>query len=244
MNTKIERLGIFLGGMRCGSTAFRDYLQQHPQVCMHQSKDPHYFSSDKVWNQGLDDYLAGWSDYDKSKHSIALESSTHYTKRPVYPKSAERMATMGMDVRLVYSVRDPIDRVESHMIHNAGKGYFDPDNKQQREETLLQAINVSNYEYQISPYERYFPPERIKVITTESLLSDPERILAQLSDYFSIDSSFSFEKFARRPRKFKNKIDIVLSRKEIKLIRKSLLADVEKFAKRYEIDTNLWRVFK
>jgi hypothetical protein len=38
MSNDIYPIEILLGGMRYGSTAFRDYLMQHPQVCMHTNK--------------------------------------------------------------------------------------------------------------------------------------------------------------------------------------------------------------
>ncbi len=242
MNEKICRIGIFLGGMRCGSTAFRDYLMQHPQVCMHTTKDPHYFSSDKCWEQGIDHYLDGWNSYETGKHLIAVESSTHYTKSPLYPNTAARMVSLGLDLRLVYSVRDPIDRIESHMIHNAGKGYFDPDNIEDRQKTLVQAINVSKYSYQLSAYEKYFPPEKLLVITTEDLISQPDNVLSSICSFFDIDSAFEFEKFPRRPRRFKKVVDVNLTDAEELFIRKELTDDVKMFVKHYDLNATSWRI--
>ncbi len=150
----INKLGIFLGGMRCGSTAINDYMRQHPDICLYEKKDPHFFSGDKVWNEGWDKYIEGWKHYDQKKHKMAFESSTHYTKHPLYPKTAERMATAPYQMKLIYGVRPPIERIESHFVHNAGKDYYDPTNEEEREILLKQAINVSNYELQISQFEK------------------------------------------------------------------------------------------
>lgn len=46
LETQIRQIGIFLGGMRCGSTATLDYMRQHPNVCIHKQKAPHFFSSE------------------------------------------------------------------------------------------------------------------------------------------------------------------------------------------------------
>ncbi len=244
MNEENSRIGIFLGGMRCGSTAFRDYLKQHPQVCMHSQKDPHFFSSTKVWENGVDHYLEGWGDYDIDRHLIAVESSTHYTKLPLYPDTARRMAGLSCDFRLVYGVRDPIDRVISHMVHNAGKGYFNPDNSIEREKTLIQAVNVSKYYYQLEAFERYFPPNKILVMTTEDLISNPQKELVSICSFFDIDVSFAFEKFPRRPRKFKNKVDIILTEAEEQFVREELADDVSKFVNKYQPNTSSWKIYK
>src|SRR6185503_9263970 len=46
------------------------------------------------------------------------ESSTHYTKLPTYPRTVERMrAQLPRDLKLIYIMRHPIDRLVSQYIH-------------------------------------------------------------------------------------------------------------------------------
>ena len=204
MNASFERLGIFLGGMRCGSTAINDYLKQHPEICVHTKKDNHFFSGDDNWKAGWDGYLEGWSHYDASQHLVAFESTTHYTKYPLYKDTASRIASAPYDLRLLYGVRGPIARIESHFIHNAGKGYYDPEDAEAREKLLRQAINVSNYELQMQQYERFFSPAQLLIIVTDELISSPSTVLAAVCEFLGVDPRFSFEQIPRRPRKFKH----------------------------------------
>ena len=61
------------------------------------------------------------------RRRIRGESSPHYTNRPRFDGVAERMRELlGSDVRLVYVVRDPIDRMLSHYLHNVGGGLRGP----------------------------------------------------------------------------------------------------------------------
>lgn len=206
LNTPIKKIGIFLGGMRCGSTAINDYLKQHPEVCVYKNKDPHFFSSDKIWGEGWDAYISGWGNYNPEKHKVAFESSTHYTKAPLYSKTAERMASSPFETLLIYGVRPPIERIESHFIHNAGKGYYNPEDGLERSKLLDQAINVSNYLMQIEKFERFFSADQIKIIETNDLIKRPQIVLSDICRYLGVDDKYAFETIPRRDRKFKQDI--------------------------------------
>lgn len=237
--TPIQRIGIFLGGMRCGSTAMHDYLQQHPEICVFKKKDPHFFSGNKEWENGWESYLSGWNSYDSKQHKVAFESSTHYTKAPMYPNTAERMATSPFDMRLIYGVRPPIERIESHFVHNAGKAYFDPDNQEERSRLLKQAINVSNYLMQIEGFERYFSPHQLLVIETCELIKKPGETLSRVCGFLGVDPSHVFDPIPRRPRKFKqDTTTIKLTDKEIRTLSKALYEPTKVFEEKYAL--NLW----
>lgn len=238
-STSIQRIGIFLGGMRCGSTAMHDYLKQHPEICVYKKKDPHFFSGDKVWAEGWDTYLSGWDTYNSAQHKVAFESSTHYTKAPMYKDTAERMATSPFDMRLIYGVRPPIERIESHFIHNAGKGYYDPENQEERNKLLKQAINVSNYLAQIDRFERYFSPHQLLVIETGNLIKHPQKTLSSIGEFLGVDAGFEFQPIPRRERKFKQDTSkLKLRDEEIQVASKALYEPIMTFEEKYGLQ--LW----
>ena len=239
LETSIQRIGIFLGGMRCGSTAINDYLKQHPEVCVYKKKDPHFFSGDKVWEEGWGAYLSGWEDFNPAQHKIAFESSTHYTKAPLYKDTAERMASSPFDIRLIYGVRPPIERIESHFVHNAGKGYFNPGDQGERTNLLQQAVNVSNYAMQLARFERYFAPSQLKVIETEHLIKSPVETLSEVCEFLGVDAQYPFEVIPRRERKFKQDIShIQLTDEEIQAASRELYEPTKQFEEQYGI--KLW----
>lgn len=239
IDSPIKTIGIFLGGMRCGSTAINDYLKTHPEICMYSNKDPHFFSSDKKWGKGWQEYLNGWQSFDKNKHKVAFESSTHYTKLPMYPHTAERMATSPFNMKIIYGVRPPLERIESHFIHNAGKGYFDPTNPLARIKMLQQAINVSNYEQQILRYESYFSSNQLHIIDTRALIAEPKQTLKQICKFLKVDDSFQFESISRRPRVFKqDTARASLTVTERILASRALYEPIKSFEQRYGI--KLW----
>ena len=239
LSTPIQRIGIFVGGMRCGSTAMHDYFQQHPEVCVYKKKDPHFFSGDKEWEKGWESYLEGWKRYSSEQHKLAFESSTHYAKAPMYPKTAERMAASPFDMRLIYGVRPPIERIESHFVHNAGKAYYDPDNQEERSRLLKQAVNVSDYLMQIERFERYFSQHQLIVIETGDLIKKPCETLSRVCEFLGVDASYQFDPIPRRPRRFKQDVsEIKLTEEEIYTASKALYEPTKAFETKYGL--KLW----
>jgi hypothetical protein len=235
-STLIDRIGIFIGGMRCGSTATLDYMRQHPQACIHLVKDPHFFSGDANWSKGWAPYLAGWDHYEPGRHRIAFESSTHYTKFPLYPKTAQRMASSAFDMRLVYGVRGPLERVESHFVHNAGKSYLDPGDSDGRRKLLKQAVNVSNYDLQMQQYEPHFGRHQIHVIVLDDLRRDPQSTMRRIFAFFGIDDTFDVTVIPPRPRKFKNPVtQVALTGQERAWAAEQLLGPIRRFEERYGV---------
>lgn len=239
IKTDISKIGIFLGGMRCGSTAINDYLKMHPEICMYKKKDPHFFSGNNEWDNGWESYLSGWKDYNTHTHQIAFESSTHYAKYPLYKDTAKRMASSPFQMKLVYGVRPPLERIESHMIHNAGKGYFDPNNEEERNKLFHQAVLVSDYLVQLLRFEKYFSKNQIKVIETKKLILQPQAELSSICEFLGVSNSFEFEIIERRPRVFKNDITkFELTEQERKEASSLLYDNTRLFEEKHEI--SLW----
>ena len=113
---------IIIGGLKCGTTSLHHYLNLHPEIAMSRPKELNFFVSELNWPLGRDWYAGH---FDPSAR-IRGESSPHYTNRPSFNGVPGRMRELlGSDVRLVYVVRDPIDRMLSHYLHNVGGGYED-----------------------------------------------------------------------------------------------------------------------
>jgi len=53
---------------------------------------------------------------------ILAEASTHYTKLPTYPNVIARMRACLDEPRLVYVMREPVDRLISQYIHQWSEG--------------------------------------------------------------------------------------------------------------------------
>ena len=104
---------IVIGAAKCGTTSLHAYLDEHPEIAMSREKELHFFVDRKNWGRGIEWYEA---QFDASA-PVRGESSPGYSAYPLYEGVAERMARVVPDAKLVYLVRDPVERVVSHYTH-------------------------------------------------------------------------------------------------------------------------------
>lgn len=187
-----ETFAILIGAMKAGTTTLFHRLAQHPQIAPSRRKEPDFFSQD-AWPRSLADYQTLWPDWDPDEHHVALEASTTYTKRPRRPAIAPRVAQLvdehGIDVRFIYSLRDPLDRIRSHMTHALAGN--DPDAHHlagiRRGSVEGHTLEVSMYARQLDPYVEHFDRDRIHLVRFEALVEDPDPVLASIARFLDVD---------------------------------------------------------
>src|SRR4029079_2322923 len=100
---------IVIGAMKAGTTSLARYLGEHPDVFVCSPKEPQFFIESGTWDRGVAWYrelFAGGRD------SIARgEASTDYSKLPRHGGVVDRIAEVAPEARIVYLVRDPIERI-------------------------------------------------------------------------------------------------------------------------------------
>ena len=188
-----KRYVLIVGAMKSGTTSLFDYLSQHPAICRSKVKEVGFFALDDRWNMGLDWY-ASFFDYDPLVHTLALEASTDYTKRPYCGDVIERLRHLeGVDYRFVYIMRHPLRRIESHTRH------LDRTKREigrivvERPDLSLNGgisdvwIDISRYAYQIQPYVEAFGRERIYLTTLEQLTANPAGVVSEIFSFLGLE---------------------------------------------------------
>ena len=121
------------------------------------------------------------------------ETSTNYAKHPGFDGIPgfdgvpERMHSLLPDIKLLYLVRDPIERAISHYVHNWAKGQVD----EPVEEVLCppdesKYVNVSRYHYQLLQYLEYYDWENICVIESEDLRNARTKTLSEIFEFIGV----------------------------------------------------------
>ena len=103
---------IVIGAAKCGTTSLHEYLDLHPEVAMSREKELDFFVEEKHWGRGVEWYAAQFEDA-----PVRGESSPSYTAYPRYRGVPERIRRVVPDAKLVYLVRDPVERIVSHFVH-------------------------------------------------------------------------------------------------------------------------------
>jgi Sulfotransferase family len=184
---------VVIGGLKCGTTSLHHYLNLHPEIAMSRPKELNFFVAELNWELGAEWYGAHFD----PEAPVRGETSPHYTDRPRLDGVAGRMRSLIPDARIVYVVRDPIDRMLSHYLHNVGGGY---------EERPLDAalgapdsayVDRSRYAFQLEPYLEAFGPERVLVVSREELSARRAATLRGLFEFLGVEPEFSSPEFER-----------------------------------------------
>ncbi len=189
MDSSKSTFAIIVGSMKSGTTNLYNLLTQHPEVSSCKVKEPEFFCKDNNYNKGIKSYLNLW-EFDESVHKVAIEASTCYTKSPFFESAAKRISDSGINAKIIYIMRHPIDRIKSQIQMSRFKGW-----KYLNKDGTLHAklISYSKYYLQISEYYKYFPSERILLLSFEELITHPMSTLIKVCEFIDIDPNFAFK---------------------------------------------------
>jgi hypothetical protein len=122
MSIHMDRLPSFIiiGAMKSATSTLYEQLLCQPGIFLPELKEPNFFSDNQQYSRGLEWYARL---FDAARSSDILgEASTHYTKLPTYPETVVRMRACLEKPRLIYVMRDPMDRLISQYIHQWSEG--------------------------------------------------------------------------------------------------------------------------
>jgi Sulfotransferase domain len=186
---------IVIGTMKGGTSSLHRYLGQHPEICMSREKEPNFFVKATSTCKGLDWYCSLFADHSK----VCGEVSPAYSKRHQHRDVPEQLYRIVPHVKLIYILRDPIDRMISHYLHNQIHGRT----RRALAETLAansyrnNYVLTSMYRFQLFPFLRRFPLERILITTAENLKEKRAETLRSMFQFIGVDPDFEHSEFRR-----------------------------------------------
>lgn len=192
----IKKFLLIIGSMKCGTTSLFYYLSEHPSICPCKIKEPNFFANHENLSKGFNWYQKLW-DFKPDRHTIAMESSTHYTKIPLFPNAADFISRVDKNIefKFIYIMRNPIDRIESHYTHSL-QAKWGSNIKPIDEDINNQIIEVSKYAKQINEYFHRFSPDNILLLNFEDLRNDPLKLLENICNFLDIDPFFKFSRIS------------------------------------------------
>lgn len=184
---------VLIGGLKCGTTSLHHYLNLHPEIAMSRPKELNFFVTELNWDLGPEWYAAHFD----AGAPVRGETSPHYTGRPRLDGAAARMRELIPDARLVYAVRNPIDRLLSHYLHNVGGGYESRSLDAVLADERSAYFDRGRYAYQLEPYLEAFGPGAIAIVAQDELRADREGAMRELFGFLGVDASFRSAEFDR-----------------------------------------------
>ena len=110
---------IVIGAMKSGTTSLFKWLSGVRGITVSCQKDTKYFLNGPQggnYAKGLDWYADQF--LDDSETIWRIEASTHYSKYPDYKGVPKRISESLAKPKLIYTVRNPVERSLSHFFHN------------------------------------------------------------------------------------------------------------------------------
>jgi hypothetical protein len=235
---------FIVGAKRAGTTSLDEYLNAHPLVLRGLvEKGCRYY--DVNYGRGPEWYrnqLLPVSEVDRLERKLGQrpilgESSPYYA---FHPEAPARIAQDVPDARLIFMLRDPVQRAWSHYRYEVARGFeeldwaeafaaetdrlADPDPaSRDRNHRHFSYVARSRYAEQLDRLRASFDPEQILVIESEQLFADPAATMEVVFAHLSLEP-VPMESYAT----FKGQSASAVPAEAEALIREAVADDVER----------------
>lgn len=191
---------LYLGPDKSGSSWLFEVLRQHPDSFVPSCKDVYFF--DEHYDKGLDWYASFFADAPASALAVGELSHAYLFSAEV----ADRIKHDLPGVRLMTSLRHPVDRCYSHYLYLVSSGLV-TGSFAETIDNRPGLTRSSYYAKHVAEFMQRFGPDQFKVLFFDDLQRDPRAYAGQVYDFLglSFNEAFEYEKkvrAARQPRSF------------------------------------------
>lgn len=194
---------LVVGAMKCGTTTLRHQLRLHPRIFM-PPREIFLFAIDDIeqhpgaligedgrfrvhdFDGDREAYLRWYSDCfaGAAPGQILGEGSTTYMPSV---KAPPRIAALLPTAKLVFMLRDPVDRAYSHYWHLVRAGGTSDTFESLLRRSPATVLQRSLYASQIRRYLEYFPREQLKFVLFEELIKHAHDVAAEVARFVGAD---------------------------------------------------------
>lgn len=171
----------------------------HPQVFLPEKiKNLEFFDERDNWDKGIEWYKSFFIG-NGAENKVIGEVSTEYSKYPGAVGVPANMASTIPDAKLIYLVRNPLERIISHYIHMVGAAAAENRNVNDalRNVSNNPYIDYSRYYYQLKQYLPFYKKKQILIICSEDLKNNRSQTLRKLFKFIGVDPEIKIDKEVR-----------------------------------------------
>ena len=187
---------VIAGVQKAGTTALFDHLGEEPGVALSRVKETHFFD-DEALDWSNPDYSAYHAHFDAPDGRLRGEATPIYT---YWPNSLERIRDYNPAMRLVLSLRDPVERAWSHWRMEYARGAerrpFAWCIREGRQRLFASEpwghhrefsyVERGFYGEQVERIHALFPPEQLLILRAEDLRRDPGPVFDRLRRFLGL----------------------------------------------------------
>ena len=184
---------LICGAPKAGTTALYEYVRQHPDVFMSIPKETGFFH--KNYHKGEDWFRSHFSDWEGEEAMGEASVMTMST-----PGAEERVAELIPDARLIFLLRDPVDRAYSDYLFNLQQGWIPPGvsfhdlirgNVDVKDYSGDAVIERGLYLKHLRRFREHFDRSQMQVLLSEELKNDANRALRSVFSFIDVDEAYS-----------------------------------------------------
>lgn len=202
---------IIAGTLPSGTGHLYGLLRQHPDVYLPAVMQPecNFFVKTSSYDKGIDYYLERWFSDVGNQRAVGERSSLLMSSE----RGAERVAAHFPDVRLIFLLRNPVDRAYANYRFTALAGFEDGtfEESLEAEESRWEEANRDSFWSEIQPHSyvrrgyyaaqlerwlQHFAPEQLLVMRSDELLRDQSGALRKVYGFLGVDESFEADDFS------------------------------------------------
>lgn len=189
MSTSAEHL-IIAGPPRSGTTSLFTYLSKHPEVCGSAIKETYHFHPAIIDQEpaSIDEYLQYFRHCPNVKYLLEATAAYFFGGDKIAAAIQRQLGP----TKIIFSFRDPVDRLGSYFRHKKMVG--DYPKELEFEEYLAAAhdsaergISSGFYVGYLRGWFDYFEPNRILVVYFDELQQNPACLMRKVCDWLEID---------------------------------------------------------
>ena len=184
---------LVIGATKAATTAVHSYLGLHPEIDMAPDKELNFFL-DPDCVERLDEYKTFFD----ARFPFRGEASPLYTYAPNVPGVPRRVREAIPEAKLIYLVRDPVERTLSDYVHYAALWGPSTDAFAHPEHAYNVYTAPSMYARQLEAYLAEFPREQILVVDQADLLADGKAMMRAIFRFLGADEDFTSPHFDDR----------------------------------------------
>ena len=176
---------IGIGAQKCATSWVYRVLDEHPDICLADPKELDFFSYH--YDHGYHWYEQHFSGC-KSARATGEVSPSYFC----CPAAPERAYRYNAALRIIISLRDPVERAYSNHLHEVRAGHL-PDGESGFEAGLANNpmyVDQSMYYRNISRWLDVFPAGQVIVLFQEHIASDPGTQARRLYEFLGVDHEF------------------------------------------------------
>jgi hypothetical protein len=180
---------VVAGTQKAATTWLYECMNEHPNVYVPTTKELHFFCEQRLCDKsrsglGMDWYLNQFNC--EQPYQATGEFSIDYM---YYPDIASKLQTINPSMKVIFILRDPVDRAYSaYWMRRRNRRDCPPFSHYVHEDS--EYVSRGFYCRQIERYRAFFPDDQLKILVYEDIAKDPYAFLSNVFRFIGVDPDF------------------------------------------------------